>query len=344
MIYVVASSMVDYLNSSSKIYKSDLMIKGLASASGGDDLIKDISEITDASFLYSKTIPVTINENELEDFTVISNYGSENIDDFFQGVKVDEKTFARLKEDEIILDSDIMKNYKLKIYDTVTIEYKLENSKVKQTYKIADKCNSTYFVKNRCMGIVSHENYKKVIDSRPSYMFINANTNIKQLKKSIENRVTDMKTRVIIVDEYIQEGIKKNLSVLSMVFILIGIGVLLSFVGIVNNQLISFIQRGKELAVLYATSMSKAQLMQLIIFETVISFISSSVLSIATCFSMLSFIEDILSSMNIYFMINFSLSAVLNIFLVGLISALFTNIYPIRKIRRMNVIAEIKYE
>lgn len=342
-IYIVAFSMVDYLISSSKIYKSDLMISNLFSQSEGEELIEGVSGITEYTYLYYSELPVFIDEYEIDSFTLLSNYDGENMETFFNGVKVEEDLLD-LEYNEIILSSKVMKENKLKINHIIQIQYELEERLVDHQYKIVGQCDTTHFVNNGYGAIISHEAYIENLGNKPTLMFINTDNDIVQTIQSIENKVSSMDTRIVSVEEYIEKGVKNNLDILNMVFILICIGLVLSYVGIINNQIISFIQRRKELAVLYSTSMSKGQLIVLIISESIVSFVISGLLSLTACMIILQFIEKILDSMGIIFIININIYEVAKILILGLISILLTNIYPLKKIRKMNVASVIKYE
>lgn len=342
-IYIVAFSMVDYLISSSKIYKSDLMISNLFSQSEGEELIEGVSGITEYTYLYYSELPVFIDEYEIDSFTLLSNYDGENMETFFNGVKVEEDLLD-LEYNEIILSSKVMKENKLKTNHIIQIQYELEERLVDHQYKIVGQCDTTHFVNNGYGAIISHEAYIENLGNKPTLMFINTDNDIVQTIQSIENKVSSMDTRIVSVEEYIEKGVKNNLDILNMVFILICIGLVLSYVGIINNQIISFIQRRKELAVLYSTSMSKGQLIVLIISESIVSFVISGLLSLTACMIILQFIEKILDSMGIIFIININIYEVAKILILGLISILLTNIYPLKKIRKMNVASVIKYE
>ena len=241
-IYIVAFSMVSYLNSSSKIYKSDLMISNLSSSWEGDELIEDISGIRESTYLYYKDLPVSIDEYEIDSFTFISDYNGDNLEAFFAGIKVDE-SLLDLKDDEIIFNSKLMKEYKFKVNDIVKIQFELEEEPVEHKYKILGQFDSTSFVDNGCAAIISHKTYTEILGNKPAFMFINTDDDVTQIIHSIENKVRSLDTRVVSVEEHIENMLEKNLSILNMVFILICIGLILSYVGITNNQIVSFIHR-----------------------------------------------------------------------------------------------------
>ena len=90
--------------------------------------------------------------------------------------------------------------------------------------------------------------------------------------------------------------------------------------------------------------MSKNQLIVLIISESIVSFICSEILSFTACIVIMQFIEKILKSMGMLFIINFDMHEVARILTLGLISILITNIYLAVKIKKKNVANVIRYE
>jgi putative ABC transport system permease protein len=118
----------------------------------------------------------------------------------------------------------------------------------------------------------------------------------------------------------------------------------LSFVGIVNNQIIGFVQRRKEIAVLYSTSMSKGQLRKMLFFETFFSNLIASAIAVLASILTTGMLESGMKGMNLY--VDIVYNPKLMLMFVGIMFAvlLLTLISPMRKIKKMNVVNEIKYE
>lgn len=131
---------------------------------------------------------------------------------------------------------------------------------------------------------------------------------------------------------------------MSLFYIIIGLAVALSFIGIVNNQIISFIQRRKELAVLNSTCMSKKQLKKMLIAETILSNWVACLVAIGVGFIATVIIEAFMQGLVLYVDIIFDWSLAFKFVGIIFVVLLLTLVIPAKKLKKMNIIDEIKYE
>ena len=115
-------------------------------------------------------------------------------------------------------------------------------------------------------------------------------------------------------------------------------------VGMINNSLIAFMQRKREFAVLNSICMSKKQLYKMVLNENIISYIialfNGCLLNIVLTKYMSKTLEGMMMFVKIIYDVktNFILLAI--IFILTILEALV----PIYKIKKLNIVKEIKYE
>ena len=119
---------------------------------------------------------------------------------------------------------------------------------------------------------------------------------------------------------------------------------LLAFVGIINNQIISFISRKKELAILNSTCMNKTQIKKLLALETIVANIIALTLALIVTILTTSFINGFLENIGLFIDVKFDIWVVLRFSMIIYIILLFTLIFPFRRLKKMNIVDEIKYE
>ena len=131
---------------------------------------------------------------------------------------------------------------------------------------------------------------------------------------------------------------------MSIFYVIIGLAVVLSFIGIINNQVISFIQRRKEIAVLNSTCMSKGQLKKMLFFETLLANLIAAAIAIVTSILATDMIDNFMKGMAMYVQVEYSFKTAL--VFTGIIIAVlvFTLISPLRRLKKINIVNEIKYE
>ena len=167
---------------------------------------------------------------------------------------------------------------------------------------------------------------------------------LKRTIKTVKDKIKEVNAKIQTVDEYITEQEEQTNSVMSIFYIIIGLAVALSFIGIVNNQIISFIQRKKELAVLNSTCMSKKQIKKMLITETFLANAISCLISIGVGLLLIGIIDSFMQGLALYLDMVFDWKIILEFVGIIFVVLLLTLIIPSKRLRKMNVVNEIKYE
>ena len=163
-------------------------------------------------------------------------------------------------------------------------------------------------------------------------------------KKKIENNVKEIGIKISTIDEYLENQKEQVDSIMSIFYIIIGIAVILSFIGIINNQIICFIQRRKELAILNSTCMSKHQIKRMLSRETILSNAISCLIAIGVGLVATGIIETFLETLSMYVEMIFDWTMAFKFIGIVFILLLCTLIIPSRRMKKMNIVNEIKYE
>lgn len=348
-LYMIISSTTAIFTAFEKTFKSDLLIEYPSYKIEEYEYIKDIENVDDIYPEYYAS-NVKLNDNENSDLMVVAKHNTDKRLKFVDEFVVDEEKYNSLKYDEIILDELVLNKYDLKVGDTckLTLNCKSEDKSriVEQDVKIIASCDSTQFTTSRQTAIVDFELYKKAYGAVPSMILINVKDKEKvdDTLKELKNKVDDFGVTIETKTTYIDTQKTQVMSLISAFSGLMGMGVLLSFIGIVNNQIISFMQRKREFAMLYSTSMSKKQLKRLITLETALSFGAMSIFALAVSYGMRFIADAGMKAMTICVPIIYDFKGLLLITLGVYVLMVFTSIVPKRKLRKMKVIDEIKYE
>ena len=318
----------------------DMIISNVTGEEQEYEKLTEIEEITSVSYGHFYWDNVTYN-------------GGKNLNQrpAFVGVKEDipyikeyNYQMEYLKADEMLIDEIYAEKNGLEIGDKV--KFYLESLNKELEYTIVGTVNSTYFSTARNAILVNYDHYIKEITKVPAqiYLTVKDGTDIDALKKEINLVLKERRIYIQTNEEYIDEQEASVGQVLSLFYIVIGLAVALSFVGIVNNQIIGFVQRRKEIAVLYSTSMSKGQLRKMLFFETFFSNLIASAIAVLASILTTGMLESVMKGMNLY--VDIVYNPKLMLMFVGIMFAvlLLTLISPMRKIKKMNVVNEIKYE
>lgn len=349
-LYMIVTSTTATFTAFENSFKTDIIIQYPSYKFEEYDYIRDLENVDEiyANFYASNAI---INDNEKSNLMVVANYGGKETFDIVGGFeKFDRNLITDLKYDEVILDEQVLKKYDLKVGDTckLTLNYGNEDKTrvIEQNLKIIASCDSTQFSTQRQNALINFELYKKAYGTVPPMICVNLKDKgkIDETLNELKNKVDDFGVTIQTKTEYIDLQKAQVGSLISTFSTLMGMGVLLAFIGIINNQIISFMQRKREYAMLYSTSMSKKQLKRLITLETALSFGAMSIFALAVSYGM-SFIADAgMKAMTLCVPIIYDFKGLLFLTIGVYVLMILTSIAPKMKLRKMKVIDEIKYE
>ena len=249
-----------------------------------------------------------------------------------------------LKGNEIVIDEKYAERNDLKVNDIIKIKFGTLNKELE--LKIVGFINSTYFSTSRNVIVMNLESYLENIKDVPMQVHIEAEegTDIPKLKEKVEKNLKEIGIKISTTDEYLEVQKEQVDGIMSIFYIIIGLAVILSFIGIINNQIICFIQRRKELAILNSTCMSKKQLKKMLRIETILSNAISCLIAVVVGFIATDMVETFLETLSMYVEMIFDWNMTFKFIGIVFILLLCTLIIPSRRMKKMNIVNEIKYE
>ena len=98
------------------------------------------------------------------------------------------------------------------------------------------------------------------------------------------------------------------------------------------------------MAVLYSTCMSRSQLNKMIFTEVILSYLISAFVSIIFTMLFIRLLKQTLLMLNMYYPLRFNIISILVLlFIIGIIMMVIYLVMK-RKIKKMNIVEELKYE
>lgn len=336
MIFITSMSLENLFGKAKDAFESDIQIYGMEKKEDEYLKLKQVSGVQDLTFLYSFYDDLTINGNEL-------NLVAVGLEDERLGVKNQEGQIQDLKVGEVMIDEFYGVKNDLKIGDHLKIESEnLKSEKIE--VKIVGTVDSSLFSTSRNTIVFSEAQFKNDVNEIPSTMYVASNEDLDQMKKTLYKELSGEDITVQTISEFVEEQDQRVSSLLSTVWIFLFLSILLSAVGLINNQVIGFIQRKREYAVLYSVSMSKAQLNTMIFFEVMNSFLIGCGFGLVLSLWLSKLLQGLLSSIGVYLQFSFQWVQVIGVVGVIFIILLLTALIPMFKISKMNVVEQIKYE
>lgn len=249
-----------------------------------------------------------------------------------------------LKDDECLFDEILLKNNNLKVGDTIDFYLKTQDSHIK--VKIVGTVNSYYMSTQREIVVLTDDVFKQKITEVPfSIEFsVNDNNKVRDTIELMERELKDPDITIWTIDDFCNIQRKNINSFMSLFYIIIALSLILSFVGIINNQLISFMERTKEIAVLNSICMSKSQLRRMLVIENITSNIVACAFGFGVSIISLRYMNKLMYGIKMYTDVQYQYNVGLMIMGIVLVVLLSTVIVPIKKMKKINVVEAIKYE
>ena len=346
-------SIKDY-KSSLDLVQSDLYALSASEPNSVTNDLRAIDNVDRVSVLYLDNFnsyfgSVSFANNPVKELYVLYSDDYEALAEDSNALELDTKIASKLKDNEVIVSNYFKEIYNLKIGDTVVLNgineeerFTVETPLNLKIVGFADTSSINH------MSIILSENIVEDIISyfaeQHYFVQISKDAKIKDVKKDILKNLTETMPQVVTKKEYVdltKEAMEQiYFTIIEIILVIIGV----SLVGIINNQSVSFLERKREMAVLYSTAMSRSQINKMIFIEVFLSYFISALVSIIFTIMLIVLLKQTLMVLGLYIPITFSIVSILILmFVIGII---MTVIYLVmkRKIKKMNIVEELKYE
>ncbi len=327
-------------------YNNDfnVVIQGLSKEYEEYSYINDMEEVESTKPLYY-IFPENATYNDEKKFNITPVFMVADKDNLV-GVEIDDSDFDldSLKDNEILIDSYYAEKNDIRMGDKLA--FVIDDKKWDTDMTVVGTVNSAYFTTNRNVIMLSKNAYIKGFTKIPVWIqvYLKDGVDEKAFIDKLKDEVKEFNVSFMTFKEYIDVQEEQTNGIMSIFYVLIGMAVILSFVGIVNNQVIGFIQRKREIAVLNSTCMSKGQIRRMLFTETLLTSVISGVIACIVVIPTIYMVNTAMQGLSMYMNIGYNLLPSIEFVAIVVAILLLTTLIPLRKLRKMNVVSEIKYE
>lgn len=345
VIYTVIIGVQSYMVNISDSNDFDISISQLEKDNSKYDGLGEIAGVNEVYQEYLAFGDMEANQNRISSLTFIGLDKDHTFGEFHQdGVKFNLEEAEKLEEGRnIILDQFLANSHGLAIGDT--IEIKVENSLEENLdYTIVGIMDASNFVTTRKAAMISLDNFQKEISEQPFQILLKTSGDRDEVKAAVDDELADTTSNVQTLDQIIQgstQGVDGLFMILN-IFILLAL--VLSVFGMMNNLIVSFIQRNRELAVLYSVCMSRNQIRKMFLFETIGSFLVSGIVACLVSYFISFMLPKFLWGAGIAFEFTYPFEFVGILILITLIVFSITTLVPSIKLTSMKIIDQLKMD
>ncbi len=252
----------------------------------------------------------------------------------------DKELLQELGNGRYIITTVIMKNrFNLKEGDKLTLKF----ANGDRVYTIIGFMNSIMW--NGSFSLIS-EDYLRSDAGLKAYnsAYMKANQDSKEVLESLKKQYADRYLGGRTIPEMLEANREGNNQLMSMLIGFSILALLIGVIGVINNLIISFIERKQSIAVLRSVGMSKKQVINMLFVEALYSGSIGGIAGIIGGVTVIKLVPYVLEAMRMPIPV-YLVPGVLWIYLVGgMFITVMASIAPAKKSSKLNIIEAIKYE
>lgn len=244
----------------------------------------------------------------------------------------------------VILGKALKKRYDLKEGDTITITF---NKQKDRQYTIIGFMDTLW--NNGSLGLIPYRYYKSDSKNRyyeDFYITVSDKSQIDRVAEEIQAAADKIYTWSYVksVEQQTIDNRESNNSLMSFISIFALLAMLIGIIGVVNNLIISFIERRQNIAMLRSIGMSKGQVLKMIFIEGLGSGLIGAMGGIigGSIFCVIS--NFIMEAMQAPIKVIVEPKLFIQFLIGGMLITVLGSIIPARGSAKVNIIEAIKFE
>lgn len=338
VIYIFANSLASLYNH--QIFQSDIIADINGTQTKYLSYVEQLDGVDDVEFIYMSGDEVKFGSEKKEMNIIVYGCNEGGCKQFnaFEGAP------DTVAEGEVVLDKFIMKRKGYKVGDEIKITFHAKGYlPIEKTLKISGKVGIDYNAASGSAVILSEADYKSVYKDHPMYMLVKG-SDPEKLKDSIKDHSADYISEIYTLPEYEKLMKVQSASLKTIIILLIVIGVGLTFIGVVSNQLIGLEGRKRECAVMTSVAMPRKKLSRMFLMENFIASLVSLAAAVPIGVAMSHVFMRIMEILETYAPLTISAKNCAGYAIVLCVVFTLVSLFPIRALRKMDLVTQLKYE
>lgn len=175
-------------------------------------------------------------------------------------------------------------------------------------------------------------------------IFVKTNGDNEAVKSSIKNTYKGRNYFVDTVSHMEEDNAKANEQMMNQLRAFPFIAIIIGAFGVINNFILSFIERRRAFAVLASIGMSRRQRLKVLFIEGLSSGIIGGIMGIGAGFGMTAIVPSVMSAMQLPIPMHYTASLFAVCFALAVVITLISSVAPAMRASKMNIVEAIKFE
>ncbi|WP_026882005.1 ABC transporter permease [Clostridium akagii] len=341
MLNVLSASLGKELVKAYAVYKCDVWVSGDIQK-GALDKIRSTNGVSNADGNYTATninVNIGATKNSLYE---IWGYNPNSFNDFINMNFLQDKNsiLKNLYDNrEIVITESIRKAMDVNVGDVITLQTPTGN----KNYKISGTFST--LMDNGKMALISEKYIKqdfKVNDF--SNILIGTSGNSDKVVKTIKNEFKGEQIQARTYASIEATNASQNNTMLMLIKMFPIIALIIGAFGVLNNFVISFMERKRQLAVMASVGMSKKQTRKMLFVEALSVGIIGATIGIIGGLLLTNIVPYLLAAADFPMEMFYEPTTFIVCFILGILITMVSSLVPSIKSSKLNIIEAIKYE
>lgn len=236
----------------------------------------------------------------------------------------------------IVLSNTLSRSMKVDLGDSITLEMKKGDMKYK-VIGIVDALQGFALIPEKYLkSDMELSDYSRIL--------IKSSGDSEIAAQNIRDEYKDLKPQVETIGYLKESDLNANMQLIlamkafSVMILFIGI------IGVINNFIVSFMERRRALAVFRSIGMDKIQVTGMVLIESILVGILSGIVGILGGILLLSILPGLSESIGLKINVEYRLEGYLIYFVASILISVIASISPTLKSSKLNIIQSIKYD
>jgi putative ABC transport system permease protein len=339
IINIVSTSLVKEIPNIFKEFNYNISITGGNLDAEFKNSLSDINGVSETYGVY-KAQQVKIDGENLP-ITELDGVGTDSFNEFHNIKFENSEAINKLPNDRNIILSDLYKDrMKLKEGDKINIQL----YDTKKEYTVSGFMDTQW--QNGSFAIISDKYFKEDFGAKAyTEIYVKTTQNSSEVSKSIKKQYSKKEITTMTLEELTDKNVELNKQLMGMLSVYAMMAMAIGIFGVINNFIISFMERKRSIAMLRSIGMSKWQNKKILIIESATGGAIAGaigILSSVLITNIVPYLIKITSRLDLPMHLSGSIFIVS--FFAGVIVTILASVGPTFMSSRLNIIESLKYE
>lgn len=229
----------------------------------------------------------------------------------------------------IVISNTLAKAMKVTSGDTLTLKTESGNQKYKITGEVDALQEFVLLPEKYLKDDMKLTDYSRIL--------IKTDSDEENLCDSLRNKYLDNKPQVNTIEELKESDLSSNMQIILAMKAFSFMVLLIGTVGVINNFIVSFIERRRTLAIFRSIGMNKKQVIQMVFVESVMIGVIAGIVGILGGLLLLSILPGISEAIGLKVNIDYSVKQYVLYFGLSVLLSIIASISPTFKSSKLNI-------